>query len=174
MRRIGVVVAAGLLVGLLATPTLAGGGGCHQPEQTEAAATIVHLSSNCFSPTVTRVAPGETVSFVNDDPVPHTVTGANLLWGSLDHMPSAATIEASFDRPGVYPYVCILHPGMTGAVVVGDADVALAAGPDIAGGDASTSTAGSAWGPLALGAVIGLGLAGAIAAVTRRRSAGAV
>ena len=27
---------------------------------------------------------------------------------------------ATFDEPGVYPWACWYHPGMTGAIVVGD------------------------------------------------------
>ncbi|MEO6397444.1 MAG: hypothetical protein ABIP13_03140, partial [Tepidiformaceae bacterium] len=31
-----------------------------------------------------------------------------------------ATTEQTFTAPGLYPYACILHPGMVGVVVVGD------------------------------------------------------
>lgn len=32
------------------------------------------------------------------------------------------SFTATFRRPGVYPFQCYLHPGMAGAVLVGDAN----------------------------------------------------
>lgn len=177
MRRIGLVLGTALVSVVLAAPALAGGGGCHADVQSEAATSTVRMQGSCFTPTIARVAPGETVTFVNDDSAPHTVTGASVLWGSLDHLPKSGTIEAAFDRPGVYPYVCALHPGMIGAVVVGDGIAALAGGPepaaDLAASDAATKSAtedpaSTDWAPLALGTALGVGLAGAGLIVTRR------
>jgi hypothetical protein len=30
------------------------------------------------------------------------------------------TVSYRFDQDGVYPYSCLIHPGMVGAIVVGD------------------------------------------------------
>jgi hypothetical protein len=53
------------------------------------------------------------------------VVGANLAWGA--HEKVLATGDAmgwTFEQPGIYPYSCMIHPGMTGAIIVGDAAVA--------------------------------------------------
>lgn len=176
MRRISLVHGAALVAVVLGTPALAGGGGCHADDQSEAATATVRMQGSCFTPTIARVAPGERVTFVNDDSAAHTVTGASVLWGSLNHLAATGTVEVAFDQPGVYPYVCTLHPGMLGAVVVGDGTAALAAGPalavdltaDPATGAAPDDPAGTDWAPLALGTALGVGLAGAALTVTRR------
>jgi hypothetical protein len=64
--------------------------------------------------------PGQAVTFSNLDPVRHNVLGANATWGSFKTLREGQASEYSFDEPGVYPSVCAWHPGMVGAVVVGD------------------------------------------------------
>jgi hypothetical protein len=41
-------------------------------------------------------------------------------WGNADDIAEGESVAYAFDNPGVYPYFCILHPGMVGAIVVGD------------------------------------------------------
>jgi outer membrane lipoprotein SlyB len=41
-------------------------------------------------------------------------------WGYFDRMFTGDGFTASFDGSGIYPFGCTYHPGMTGAVVVGD------------------------------------------------------
>jgi plastocyanin len=97
------------------------GGGCHQG-MTEADATgrdetTVHMADACFSASVTRVDPGTDVTFVNEDPMLHNVGGTE--WGFYGEMRQGDTFRARFADPGVYPFACSYHPGMTGAIVVG-------------------------------------------------------
>lgn len=109
--------AAGLV---LATPAPAGaGGGCHTPGPTEARATVVDMRMNCFAPTVAHVDTGDTVVFRNTDEVAHTVTGLAGTIGGVTNLLLGQEVRHRFDAPGTYPYSCILHPGMVGAVVVG-------------------------------------------------------
>ena len=130
MRRICTSTAVLLsLVGVaLAAPGAASaGGGCHPGRPvTDERSTTVTMSDNCFVATVTRIDVGATVTFVNEDDAAHMVTGASYAWG----MGSAESVEGElfkgdtfaqeFDESGVYPYFCILHPSMVGAIVVGD------------------------------------------------------
>jgi len=113
-----------------------GGGGCGGPV-TDGHGTEVDIRNFCFGPTILRVRPGTKVSFVNRDPFPHTVLGANAAWGGFDAIRKmSGPIAFRFVRSGVYPYVCTYHPGMVGAIVVGDGSgpgnakvVTTAAGP---------------------------------------------
>ena len=98
----------------------AGGGTCHDPVAVDERSTLVEIKRSCFLPTVVRVAPGETVVFRNTDPPPHTVTGLAGTIGGHDQLTTGEQVSHRFDEPGTYPYHCILHPGMVGAVVVGD------------------------------------------------------
>lgn len=99
-----------------------GGGGCRALPVTEATKPSVVLEGACFTPTIVRIDPGETVTFVNQDPFRHVITGAHTRWGSYEDIQPKQSLGYTFDDPGIYPYSCYLHPGMTGAVVVGDAD----------------------------------------------------
>ena len=69
------------------------------------------------------VGVGETVRFSNSDSVPHTVT-AGSFYEPSDRFDSGIlgpgqAFDVSFDEPGEYQLFCVLHPDMTGTVVVG-------------------------------------------------------
>lgn len=121
--RASVVVGIGLSMGtaLMSSPAIAsGGGGCGRPV-TDQQGTRVHIKNYCFGPTILRVRSGETVTWVNRDGFSHSVLGANGTWGSYEQLRGIpAEVSYRFVRSGVYPYVCTYHPGMMGAVVVGN------------------------------------------------------
>ena len=119
---------------LAVAPPAAAGDPCYHgysiPPTTSEATSTVQLDPCAFLPTSARVAPGTTVSFVNRSGEEHLITGANAAWGDRDRpLAPGASVSVRFDEPGVSPYTCALHRGMTGAVVVGDsvADVGAAA-----------------------------------------------
>jgi plastocyanin len=126
------VVALTALVPLGPGAMASGGGGCGRPV-TDARGTAVDISEYCFVPTVLRVQPGKTVTWTNLDPA-HTVLGANGTWGSFAIIRFDKTATYRFARRGVYPYVCTLHPGMVGAIVVGDGKVPGSAAATASGG----------------------------------------
>jgi plastocyanin len=102
-------------------------GGCHPKSPTPSSARGGHAITvpvkGCeFGPTVVHVPEGAEVTWVNHDPVPHTVTGVHLTWGSLEELSQGERTQFQFDESGTFPYYCYLHPGMAGAVVVGDGE----------------------------------------------------
>jgi len=118
-----VALAGGLFAMVPVGPAAAGGGGgCHEQSATSARSLRIALSGNCFTPTLARVPVGATVTWINSDPYSHTVTGSNGAWGSYDELTQSKTVKMRFARAGVYPYFCMIHPGMVGAVLVGDAN----------------------------------------------------
>ena len=116
--RIASVLAAVALAALLmpAPPAIAGGG-CHSGA-TQGMGDTVELLDACPTPTILTIDPGGTVSFVNKDPFTHNVIGS--AWGHPEDLSQGEAFTATFDEPGVYPWACWYHPGMTGAIVVGD------------------------------------------------------
>jgi plastocyanin len=112
-----VLPAAMLFVG---TGTANAGGSCHSAATT-GKGTAVSLHGLCFGPTVLYVQPETRVTWTNRDRTDHTVTGLGFTWGSGDSLFYGDSISYRFAKAGVYPYSCIIHPGMVGAVVVGDA-----------------------------------------------------
>src|SRR5919109_1306808 len=75
-----------------------------------------------FLPSRLTVSQGDTVQWVNDDTVSHTVTAlrfnSGLIWpqGSVYGQSSYAH---KFDNPGTYAYFCQIHPYMSGVVFAG-------------------------------------------------------
>jgi len=167
-RAIVALLAASALAGIPAGPAAAsGGGGCGAPT-TEGTGDAVSISEFCFEPTVLYTEPGARVTFQNLDPVRHNVLGAQGEWGSFEWLREGRSVSHGFVESGVYPYVCSWHPGMVGAVVVGDPARAFSAEPV----SRSTEAPGTE-GPwkAATGVALGLLLLTLVAARTRRSPA---
>ena len=81
--------------------------------------TTVEIGNNTFNPAQLHVAPGTTVTFVNNDTVPHTATADN---GAFDtkELPPGYSMDVFLDGEGTVPYHDELHPDMKGSIVVGD------------------------------------------------------
>ncbi|HXV34234.1 MAG TPA: plastocyanin/azurin family copper-binding protein [Gaiellaceae bacterium] len=81
------------------------------------AGTAVAVEAFAFSPAEVTAQVGQPVTWENHDPAGHTVTAED---GSFDSgtMARGARYETTFDAPGEYRYICALHPGMKGTVVV--------------------------------------------------------
>jgi plastocyanin len=109
------VVVAASWTATLAPAARAGGCGS---DPTHGTGTVVSLEDMCVRPTITTVDPGTTITFVNRDPFDHNINGQG--WGHWDDLRPSERYEATFSEAGIYPYACTLHPGMTGAIVVGD------------------------------------------------------
>jgi len=142
-------VLSGLLLWVVAVPLVSAGNPCFHDFKIPAASTgtgsEVKLDACAFTPTITSVAVGSTVTFRNGPNFTHLITGANQAWGSRDvEVQPNRTVSYTFDAAGTYPYACALHPGMSGVIVVGD--VASAAGGtagSISGAGTTTSGTGT-------------------------------
>lgn len=125
--RLFLVMSVGLLFVLLPSAPARAGGGCHGGPVKDVTGTSVHntvdLEGMCFVQTILRVTPGQSVTWKNGDEMNHMVTGAGVTWGSLEDLRPGKTVTYRFERPGVYPYACMIHAGMVGAVVVGNGGV---------------------------------------------------
>ena len=69
-----------------------------------------------YVPEVLTVTRGDTVAWINKDPFPHTVTSAKA-FDSRD-IGANGSWKRTFAKAGRYDYICTLHPGMRGALVV--------------------------------------------------------
>jgi len=82
----------------------------------------VHITTGlAFSPQNLMVSTGQTVMWIWDHSLPHTVTSdtAGVFdSGVLQDGPPFPTFSFTFTNPGTYPYHCNVHPFMTGSVMV--------------------------------------------------------
>jgi plastocyanin len=81
-------------------------------------------TNECYLPYSLEVIAGDTVSWSNDDTAAHTVTSRNSdgpdgVFDSSLFM-AGNTFEFTFDEPGTYSYFCMVHPWMTGEIIVNE------------------------------------------------------
>jgi plastocyanin len=171
-RRIATLAGGALIflsllaaAGVAAPAALAGDPCFHQtdnrPAVSAAAVSRVTVDECSFGPTVAWVPVGSEVTWRNVSSQGHEVVGSNLTWGAHEKILAPGDqMGWTFERAGVYGYSCMIHPGMTGVVVVGDASM-----PAAAAAPASASAAPAAAGEPALAGWPGWLVAAGIAAV---------
>jgi amicyanin len=78
----------------------------------------VKIDNFSYAPSTLTVRTGTTVTWVNQDDVPHNVvsTEGNALKSSL--LDTDQKFAYTFDKAGTYPYYCSVHPKMIGKVIV--------------------------------------------------------
>ena len=76
----------------------------------------VIIEGTSYKPATITVKRGESVTWINRDPFPHTVTAA----GAFDSKSIAAGARWTFrpTKAGEFPYICTLHPNMKGTIKV--------------------------------------------------------
>ena len=84
---------------------------------TETSGAKVSIVNFTFTPAQITIAPGESVTWTNDDGAPHGLVYQDGAKGT-DLLLPGASFSRQFDRPGTYDYSCAVHPYMTGRVVV--------------------------------------------------------
>ena len=77
----------------------------------------VKIDNFTFNPKQVTVKAGDTITWVNHDDIPHTVTSQTQAFRSKA-LDTDAKFSFTFATPGTYPYFCALHPQMTGTIVV--------------------------------------------------------
>lgn len=80
---------------------------------------VITIHGYSFDPTVMKVAPGATVTWINRDGDVHTIK--TLDGPQAFHSPALDTgghFSFTFHRAGTYRYVCSVHPYMHGVIVV--------------------------------------------------------
>jgi len=77
----------------------------------------VSIDNFTFTPSTITIPAGATVTWVNHDDVPHTVTANDKAFGSKA-MDTDDQFSHRFTQPGAYAYFCAVHKHMTGQVIV--------------------------------------------------------
>ena len=93
-------------------------------------------TDSCFLPSSLEIRVGDTVSWSNDDSASHTVTSgsisgdAGMIFDSSLFM-AGTTFDHTFDEAGTFDYFCMVHPWMTGKIIVNEVNDMMVSEPII-------------------------------------------
>ena len=107
-----VAVTIAMVLLLAGSPSVAAN--TQQPARTTAE---VKIDNFTLAPATLTVTVGTTVTWTNQDDIPHTVVSRDKVFKSkvLD---TDERFSHTFTKAGTYPYFCSIHPKMAGRVVV--------------------------------------------------------
>jgi plastocyanin len=71
-----------------------------------------------YSPAEITVAPGAKITVTNADKAAHTVTAGDKAFDTGNIAPGQTGQLTAPTKPGSYPYICTIHPYMTGMLIV--------------------------------------------------------
>src|SRR5271165_6676838 len=108
-RNIGIVTAfaAAVLSAAFACPAASA----------QAPDTQVKIDNFTFNTQRVAVKVGTTVTWINEDDIPHTIASSSKLFKSKT-LDTDDKFSFTFTTPGAYEYFCSLHPHMTGVITV--------------------------------------------------------
>jgi plastocyanin len=120
MKRSPSILAAGLAAALLFAACSGDGAATTTGATTTAPAGTefaVVMESFAFTPAELTVPAGATVTWTNRHGARHDVVAADGTFES-PLFGEGETFSFTFAAPGEYPYVCTIHPGMEGTIIV--------------------------------------------------------
>src|SRR5258707_2355352 len=127
LGAVGGLVLGAFLIGMIAqSPSAGGAPAVHAGTQT------VHVAAASFAPDIIALHKGDTLTIVDDAPVPHTITNGTLSAGNKPvpgvepGAPLIKNVEVNnttatvgpFTTPGTSHLYCTIHPGMALTIIV--------------------------------------------------------
>jgi plastocyanin len=87
-----------------------------RPRLAMAIGAAVKIDNRSFDPENISIAAGATVTWTNNDDVPHVVASDEMFKSKALHTDDHFSF--TFTKPGTYNYYCAIHPQMTAKIVV--------------------------------------------------------
>jgi amicyanin len=91
-------------------------------EEGKAVSIVGNSAGNSYNPNLIEIKVGDTVTWINSDSSPHTVTSSSSSSNDSNFdsgvVRSGEAFSFTFEKEGQYSYFCTLHPSMVGTVVV--------------------------------------------------------
>jgi plastocyanin len=88
------------------------------PGDRPASGTTVKIDNFSFGPATITIPAGTTVTWTNNDDVPHVVTSDDNKMFKSKALDTDDRFSFTFTKPGTYNYYCAIHPKMTAKIVV--------------------------------------------------------
>jgi len=111
-------LSASVLIALACTAgtgAILAGSAAEKPAGSSAAVKIDNFS---FGPATITIPAGSTVTWTNNDDVPHVVTSDDNKLFKSKALDTDDHFSFTFAKPGTYNYYCAIHPKMTAKIVV--------------------------------------------------------
>jgi len=86
--------------------------------KTESMKYEVKIDNFSFGPATLTVPAGATVTWTNNDDVPHTIVSSQGHVLKSQVLDTDEKFSFTFTEAGTYPYYCSVHPRMVGKVIV--------------------------------------------------------
>jgi plastocyanin len=87
------------------------------PSAAQAEEVTVKIDNFTFAPQQLKVKAGTTVTWINEDDIPHALASSTKTFKSKT-LDTDDKFSFTFTTPGSYAYFCSLHPHMTASIVV--------------------------------------------------------
>jgi len=81
-------------------------------------ATTISIDNFSFTPATLTVKAGTTVTWTNQDDIPHGIGATNNAFPKSKALDTDDSYSFTFATPGTYQFFCYLHPKMVGSIVV--------------------------------------------------------
>ena len=88
------------------------------PSDIPASGATVKIDNFSFGPATITIPAGSTVTWTNDDDVPHVVSSDDNKMFKSKALDTDDHFSFTFTKPGTYNYYCAIHPKMTAKIVV--------------------------------------------------------
>jgi plastocyanin len=88
------------------------------PGDKPASDATVKIDNFSFGPANITIPAGTTVTWTNNDDVPHVVTSDDNKMFKSKALDTDDRFSFTFTKPGTYNYYCAIHPKMTAKIVV--------------------------------------------------------
>ncbi|MBP9818169.1 cupredoxin family copper-binding protein [Candidatus Shapirobacteria bacterium] len=85
------------------------------PAENQVESNTVTIKGSTFSPKTIKIKVGDTVTWVNDNQVPHNIQSDSFYSPKLNQ---GDKYQYTFATAGTFYYICGIHPNMKGIVVV--------------------------------------------------------
>lgn len=115
---VAIIVLAIVLVGCSSASTTTTAASSTTAAPSSGAATVqVNMQGMAFDPQTVTIKVGDTVTWTNKDDVSHNATAVDKSW-KTETFGKDGTGSVTFTTAGTFPYICTVHPNMTGTVIV--------------------------------------------------------
>jgi plastocyanin len=88
------------------------------PSDKHLSAATVKIDNFSFGPATITIPAGSTVTWTNNDDVPHVVSSDDNKMFKSKALNTDDHFSFTFTKPGTYDYYCAIHPKMTAKIVV--------------------------------------------------------